>query len=138
MKGSYMTEKKPTRPNEVSQRFDQLVSRQWEAWMSWDPLFATTCGDMRYNDRLPDAGEAHYSDWRGQLVTFRAELNKIDPQALMAPDKLNYDIFSRMLDYEIGALDFHGYRLPLSKAGGFHTYLPDLQLLIPVWQDRRL
>ena len=30
---------------------------RWQAWMQADPLFATSCGDHRFNDRLPDAGE---------------------------------------------------------------------------------
>jgi uncharacterized protein (DUF885 family) len=36
-----------------------------------------------------------------------------------------------MLDFEISGLDYHGYRLPISKAGGFHVYFPDLYLLSP-------
>ena len=36
-----------------------------------------------------------------------------------------------MLDFEIAGLDYHGYRLPISKAGGFHMYFPDLYLSSP-------
>jgi uncharacterized protein (DUF885 family) len=114
-----------------SDRLTELIADQWEAWMRWDPLFATSCGDPRYNDRLPDAGEEHYISWRGQLADFRSRLQKIKRSDLPAADALNYDIFALMLDYEIAGLDYHGYRLPLSKAGGFHTYLPDLYLLTP-------
>ena len=51
-------------------KLNQLIADQWEAWMRWDPLFATSCGDHRFNDRLPDAGEEHYVTWRKQLATF--------------------------------------------------------------------
>jgi uncharacterized protein (DUF885 family) len=108
-----------------------LITDQWEAWMRWDPLFATSCGDHRFNDRLPDAGEEHYVSWRGQLAGFRQRLQKIEHAALPPADWLNYDIFARMLDFEIAGLDYHGYRLPISKAGGFHTSLPDLYLFSP-------
>jgi uncharacterized protein (DUF885 family) len=114
-----------------SKQFNQLITDQWEAWMRWDPLFATTCGDHRFNDRLPDAGEEHYVSWHAQLAAFRQRLQKIERGALPPADRLNYDIFTRMLDFEIAGLDHRGYRLPISKAGGFHMYFPDLYLLSP-------
>jgi uncharacterized protein (DUF885 family) len=110
---------------------DQLITDQWEAWMRWDPLFATSCGDHRFNERLPDAGEGHYVSWRDQLAAFRRRLQKIDRGPLPPADRLNCEIFARMLDFEIAGLDYHGYRLPISKAGGFHTWFPDLYLLSP-------
>jgi uncharacterized protein (DUF885 family) len=99
--------------------------------MRWDPLFATSCGDHRFNDLLPAAGEEHYVSWRAQLAEFRQRLQKIDSRTLPYADRLNCNIFTRMLDFEITGLDFHGYRLPLSKAGGFHIYFPDLYLSTP-------
>jgi len=114
-----------------SEQLNQLITEQWEAWMRSDPLFATSCGDHRFNDRLPDAGEEHYATWREQLAEFRTILQKIDRKMLTPPDRLNHDLFARMLDSEIAALDQHGYRLPLSRAGGFHTYFPDLYLQTP-------
>jgi len=115
---------------------NQLIADQWEAWMRWDPLFATSCGDQRFNERLPDAGEQHYTFWRGQLAGFHQRLQEIDRLALPPADRLNYDIFARMLDFEIAGLDHHGYRLPLSKSGGFHTSLPDLHLYSPFGMQR--
>ena len=108
-----------------------LISSQWEAWMQVDPLFATYCGDNRFNDRLPAASEENYVSWRAQLAGFRARLQAINRTGLDAPERLNYDIFAEMLDTEIAALDQHGYRLPLSKAGGFHVYFPDLYQQTP-------
>ncbi len=115
----------------VSSLFEKLIVDQWEAWMRWDPLFATACGDHRYDNSLPEAGEEHYVSWRDQLAAFREPLRKIDRQSLPATQQLNYDIFARVLDFEIGALDHHGYRIPISKAGGFHLALPDLVLQMP-------
>jgi uncharacterized protein (DUF885 family) len=113
-------------------QLNRLITEQWEAWMRWDPIYATTCGDHRFNDRLPEADEAHYGEWRDQLAGFRGRLQKIESGTLQASDRLNYELFSRLLDSEIDALDQHGYRLPISKAGGFHIYLPDLYLQTPL------
>jgi uncharacterized protein (DUF885 family) len=132
-----MTERKllmsiePRSETTSAMQLSQLISDQWEAWMRWDPLFATSCGDHRYNDRLPGGGEDHYTSWCAQLVEFRKSLQKIESSGLPSADRLNYEIFARMLDFEIAGLYHHGYRLPISKAGGFHTYFPDLYLLSP-------
>lgn len=114
-----------------SERLNQLLADQWEAWMRWDPLFATQCGDHRFNDRLPATGEEHYVSGREQLAAFRERLRQIDQAALPPSDRLNCEIFARMLDFETAALDYRGYRLPISKAGGFHIFFPDLYLLTP-------
>ena len=114
-----------------SNQLTRLIADQWQAWMQAEPLFATTCGDHCFNNRLPDAGEEHYASWRDRLVEFHALLHRIDHATLAPSDRLNYDIFDRMLDSEIAALDQHGYRLPISKAGGFHAYFPDLYLQTP-------
>ena len=107
----------------------KLFSDQWDANMRWDPIFATMCGDHRFDDQLGSADEDHYVDWLNQLNKFRARLNKIDSSKLGPDDHINYDYFARMLDSEIGTLSFYTYRLPISKAGGFHTFFPDLHQL---------
>jgi uncharacterized protein (DUF885 family) len=112
-------------------KLSKLFSDHWDAWMRFDPLFATTCGDHRYNDQMPHTTDADFADWLDQLTKFRARLEKIDRARLEAADRLNYDYFARMLDSEIAELGFHAYRLPISKAGGFHVFFPDLHLLSP-------
>src|SRR5688500_17767516 len=107
----------------------KLFSDQWDANMRWDPIFATMCGDHRFDDQLGGADEDHYVGWLDQLNKFRARLDKIDPSKLGPDDRLNYDYFARMLDSEIGTLSFYTYGLPISKAGGFHTFFPDLYQL---------
>jgi uncharacterized protein (DUF885 family) len=107
----------------------KLFSDQWDANMRWDPIFATMCGDHRFDDQLGGADEDHFVDWLDQLKKFHARLDKIDPSKLGTDDRLNYDYFVRMLDSEMGTLSFYTYRLPISKAGGFHTFFPDLYQL---------
>ncbi len=117
--------------NPASETHQQLIAEQWEAWMDWDPLFATSCGDHRYDDRLPEAGEGHYTLWHDRLTAFRERLRKIDAYTLDSGARLSHDVFSRFLDFEIDALDHHSYRLPISKAGGFYHNFPDLHLWMP-------
>ena len=108
----------------------KLFSDHWDAYMRWDPIYATMCGDHRFDDQLGGANEDHYTGWLDQLQGFRARLDKIDPSKLGAADRLNYGYFALMLDSEIASLRFHTHRLPLSKTAGFHTFLPDLYQLV--------
>ena len=108
----------------------KLFTEHWDAYMRFDPVFATMCGDHRFDNELGGADEAHYTGWLNQLKKFRARLDKIDSSKLGPADRLNYGYFALMLDSEMAALSFHAYRLPISKAGGFHTFLPDLGQLM--------
>ncbi len=109
----------------------QLLADHWDALMRWDPIFATACGDSRFNDRLPGADESHYQAWLIQLRGFRTRLAALDRSILSKDERLNYDIFARRLDSEIAELDYKAHFLPISKAGGFHIFFPDLHLLSP-------
>ncbi len=115
-----------------SRKFQQFLADDWEMRMQADPLFATSTGDNRFNDRLPAINEKYYEDFLASLLDLQARLGKFDRASLSAEQGLNYDIYTRLLANEIGLLRFHAYRLPISRAGGFHTYFPDLHLLMPM------
>ncbi len=106
-----------------------LFADHWEAWMRWDPVNATLCGDHRYDDRLPHVNETDFADWRNQLTGFQGRLQAIQRSRLPGTDRLNYDVFGRMLENEISELTIRAYYLPISKTGGFHIFYPDLPSL---------
>jgi len=115
----------------TSTQLQQLFTDHWEAWMRWDPLFATQCGDHRYNDRLPTMTDSAIQNWREHLIAFRERQRTIDRGALAPSETLDYDIFARLLDNEIAELGYPAYRVLLTKSGGFHLFFPDLHLLTP-------
>jgi uncharacterized protein (DUF885 family) len=117
--------------SDASEQLQQLIDDHWEAWMQADPLFATSTGDHRYNDRLPHATDDDYQAWLAQQRAFRERQRAIDREALAPGERLDYDIFARLLDNEIRDLEFRAYCLPISKAAGFHISFPDLHLLSP-------
>ena len=100
--------------------------------MKADPLFATSTGDNRYNDRLPAISEAWHQAFMAELHGFERRLKKIDPVTLPSADRLNYEIYTRLLQNEIGMLSYRSYRMPVSRAGGFHIYFPELYLQMPM------
>ena len=104
----------------------QLFQDHWDAWMSFDPFFATYVGDNRFNDRLPSAKDNAFQSWREQLIGFRKRLDGLSTQALSPADQLNRNLFSHLLNDEIAELGFNAYRLPISRCAGFHLSFPDM------------
>ena len=109
----------------------QLLHDEWERRLQFDPLFATSTGETRYNDRLPRVREEDYAAYYADLSTFRARLEGIEREILPQQEQLNYDIWRRLIDNDLRELEFGGYRLPLSKVWGFHLALPDCYLNMP-------
>jgi uncharacterized protein (DUF885 family) len=111
---------------------NQLFQEQWDAWMCFDPLFATYVGDQRHNDRLPAASEESYQTWREQLVRYRERLKSIAVQSLPEIDQLNHTLFRHLLDDEISELIYKPYLLPISRCAGFHLNFPDIFQVMPL------
>lgn len=116
----------------ASQQFQQLVAHEWEFRMQENPLFATYCGDHRFNDRLPHVTEDDFARQLTKMREFRRRQQTIDRNALTSIEQLNYDIFQRLLDNEIKEFEFCAYLMPISKASGFHISFPELFQFIPL------
>ncbi len=112
--------------------FHQFLADDWEMRLQADPLFATYTGDNRFNDRLPAISDAWYEQYHSALRGLEQRFLRFDRHSLSPADRLNYDIYARLLANEIGLLEFNSFRMPLSKAGGFHIYFPDLYLQMPL------
>jgi uncharacterized protein (DUF885 family) len=106
--------------------FPKILQDAWEAQLQLDPLFATQCGDRRYNDRFPEVGEAAVEHKRQACRGFLARVGLISREALTPADQLNYDIFTNMLSGELAVLETSIHRMGLSKQGGFHTLFLDV------------
>ncbi len=104
----------------------QLLHDHWEFCVREDPLLATQSGDHRFDDRLPALAE---TDMERRLVRMREFLTAaraIAPERLDEEDRLNLTILRRALEDDIAELEFRGYRMPISRAGGTHAGLADL------------
>ena len=109
----------------------QLLDEDWEFRMQADPLYATYTGDHRFDDRLPTVSDSAFESWLQTKRGFLSRLRQINRDMLVPADRLNYDIFRRLLENEIAELEFRAYRMPISKTGGFHIEFPELSRFAP-------
>jgi uncharacterized protein (DUF885 family) len=107
-----------------------IFQEEWEAHLQDDPFFATVTGDKRYNDRLPEASEAQAERQAQRLRGFLSRVERIDRQRLSAKDRLNLDVFRRLKQDALAEIEFHVYRMPISRMGGFHTFFADLSTFV--------
>ena len=83
-----------------------LFAEEWEYTLREDPLFATSVGDNRYNDRLPSqspADQARRAEHQRQALD---RLHAIDRTRLAEPDRVSYDLFERELADDLAQFRF--------------------------------
>jgi uncharacterized protein (DUF885 family) len=98
-----------------------LFDREWE-WRLQDwPLLATSIGDHRYDDKLPDVSLAAWKTRADKADGYLKELAAIDRGTLNAVDRINYDMFKAQLEDRRDAFKFDEHVMPLNADSGFHT-----------------
>jgi uncharacterized protein (DUF885 family) len=112
----------PERPRTSTEAdFQALVDREWNWRLTESPLFASSIGDHRFADRLPDAS-LQAEDRRAQDTrAFLDELEQIDREALSAEHRIDYDMFAAQLRERLEAHRFKEHLLPINADSGFHT-----------------
>jgi uncharacterized protein (DUF885 family) len=120
------------RNNFAQTQLQQLLADDWETRVREDPLFATRCGDQRFNDQLPHLGEQDVARRLQQVRDFLARLAEIDSSLLSPQDHLNYQLFEIELRNRIADLEFGTPYLELSKVMGPQIYLPELADISPL------
>lgn len=101
--------------------FVRLLQDAWEWQLKENPVFASSLGDRRYNDRWPDISAAAIEARQATLREFLDRLSAIDSAALDEAGRLNYDLFRRELQNDIDAYRFRTYLMPVSQRGGIQN-----------------
>lgn len=105
-------------PNEA---LHALFNREWE-WRLRDwPLLATSIGDHRYDDQLPDVSTAAFAERCSRTEAFLQDLGRIDRAGLSSADRINYDMFKAQLEDRRQGWSFDEHLMPLNADSGFHT-----------------
>jgi len=113
-------------------QLQQLLADEWEVRMQENPLFATRCGDHRFDDRLPAVSEEDFERRLAQARVFLDRLRGIDRSALTSGAQLNYDMFEREIKDRVAEYEFGVYLMPVTKASGLHRSFPDLPNIVPL------
>src|SRR6476469_5329799 len=94
LNGGAGAQQPPAPPTTAGTLLANLFANYWDDRARLFPLLATSQGDNRYNDRLPN--DQTHAFRQQQALLYRRYLNdllNIDRARLSADDKLSYDIF---------------------------------------------
>ncbi|BAW80371.1 hypothetical conserved protein [Candidatus Nitrosoglobus terrae] len=99
----------------------RLFQDEWERYLREHPVFSSSIGDRRYNDKWGDNSlvairSRHEEDKRAlrQLLSINREL-------LPENEKLNYDLFKQPLEVDIEGFQYRTFLMPLDQLGGIQN-----------------
>ncbi len=117
------------RPNKATRQLHALFREDWEHDLVTNPFWATTLGDDRYNDRIPNRSlEAITKQWQ-YARDLHQRLLKINRGKLSQNDQLNYDLFRLQLENALEGEAYHDEYMPVNQMGGIQIFLPTLPTL---------
>ena len=114
---------------DLDARRDQLkalLSEQWEANLRYNPIFASSLGDKRYNDQLGDFSEKHVYENLELSRKFLARFEAIDTAGFPEQEALNKALAVRQLREELEGARFKDWEMPVSQFGGLHINAPQV------------
>lgn len=104
----------------VAAELERLYAEYWEASLALNPLRATSVGDPRYNDQMPNILSAEH---RQRVQAFnhewQARLLAIDASVLDGQARLSYEILRRDLAHEIEGERFPDWMQPVNQYRSF-------------------
>src|SRR4051812_4596364 len=81
--------------DDASAALDRFLKEAWEASLASDPVFASTNGDRRWNDKWPDVSAEGIAKEQARPKELLEKLHAIPRAALSAERQLDYDLFER-------------------------------------------
>ncbi|HMJ70461.1 MAG TPA: DUF885 domain-containing protein [Cyclobacteriaceae bacterium] len=105
-------------PKEVgtSIPFDSLTHNYHEEYLTLFPFTATSAGDPRYNDILPNNISVEYRNLLKEFYErYQDQLHAIDKSALDDDDKLSYDLLAYQCNVSLEGLKFKDYLTPITQ-----------------------
>ncbi len=107
--------------NSAAKRLHKLFDEQFEFSLRENPVFATTYGDHRFDDKLSQMSMEAIERRNEKAKTFLSILKSINREELSQKDKLNYDIAKKLLEDSIKWNELKPYLMPIDQMGGFYT-----------------
>ncbi|MGI8893989.1 MAG: DUF885 domain-containing protein [Bacteroidia bacterium] len=100
------------------------------------PESATYEGDKRYNDRITDhSAEAHFARY-DSLRQFKSRVQEVNRNSISEANKINYDLFLRMINEDLEGEKFNGHYTPINQMGGLHINFPQLINVQPLNNEK--
>jgi uncharacterized protein (DUF885 family) len=106
---------------------DSVAKNFYEDYLRLNPLDATTYGDYRYNDKLPNTLTASYrEEVRNLYTSYRNHLKSMNYDSLSAVDQMSYDVLMWECESKLEGLNFSSHLMPVNHFSSFNLYFTEL------------
>lgn len=102
-------------PISTNKELARLFDNYYEGYLRIDPLTATSIGDERYNDLLPNTGAADLKIAKDFFQSYLDSVKTFNRAMLNANDKLSYDIFAYELQTNLDGFKYHLEYMPFNQ-----------------------
>ncbi len=116
--GALASEGGPPAKRSPAEKLHAIFEAEWEWALKTNPVWASELGDLRYNDRWPDASLDAICARHAHRRDVLRQLDAIDTGALDKADAVNYRLFRREYEQEVEAYPFGWHLLPITQLGG--------------------
>lgn len=95
---------------------DSLFKSYYQDYLRLNPLQATSLGDSRYNDQLPNTITQEYRNQQRDFYTrYKQQVQFFDRNSLSETDRMSYDILIHQCDLNLEGLQFKDYLMPINQ-----------------------
>ena len=125
-------------PSDETSRFRAYLDADWKRWMEEYPEIATGVGFPGQDARWPDDSPAGIQRREKHLAESIAQLKQIRREALPESEKLNFDLYSQLLEASDEGLKYgddpfpfrfvvpHSFWMPINQMEGVQQGAPDV------------
>jgi uncharacterized protein (DUF885 family) len=109
---------------------NNLLAEQWEYNLRTSPLYASSLGDKRWNDKLDDFSQEAIDKDLVETQRFLTRFEAIDTTGFPPHEILNKRLMVRDLSMTLEGARFKEWEMPVTQLWGWHLDLPQYVLLL--------
>ena len=107
-------------PQELAQLFDAFFQENLEM----NPILATSIGDLRYNDQLPNTLSQEFIEKQKEFhQRWLKQIRAVSRDELTGQDRLSYDIFVYDREQALEGFEYPGELIPLNQFFSFPSFI---------------
>lgn len=127
MSGEASAQSATNKPESASESkgLHTLFDSYFEEFLRLNPLFATSIGDHRFDDRLTIGPSDEYRSKMKALYTkYLNDIPRINRNPFNQEDRLSCEVFKRSIESSLERLRFDDHLTPISQFEGLHILFP--------------
>jgi uncharacterized protein (DUF885 family) len=109
---------------------NNLLAEQWEYNLRTSPLYASSLGDKRWNDKLDDFSQEAIDKDLVETQRFLTRFEAIDTTGFPQHEVLNKRLMVRDLSMTLEGARFKDWEMPETQLWGWHLDLPQYVLIL--------